>query len=66
MFWIHGGGLILIGQNRSFVGLHVYHIAEPEVKAEIPPAARSEHSALMEMVPDIGAIARAVGSALHG
>jgi hypothetical protein len=48
-----GGGLILIGQNRSFVGLQVYHIiAEPEVKAEIPPAARS--------------IARAVGSALHG
>jgi hypothetical protein len=37
------------------------------VKAEIPPAAWNEHPASMEVVPDIGgAIARVVGSVLHG
>lgn len=42
------------------LGLPVYHIAEPAVKAEVPPAAWDEHVALMEMVMDVAAIADAV------
>lgn len=42
------------------LGLPVYHIAEPAVKAEVPPAAWDEHVALMEMAMDVGAIAQAV------
>ena len=42
------------------LGLPVYHVAEPDVKAEVPPATWEEHLALMEMVLDVGAIAQAV------
>jgi glycine reductase len=42
------------------LGLPVYHVAEPAVKAEIPPPAWDEHLALMEVALDVGEIARAV------
>jgi glycine reductase len=45
------------------LGLSVYHITEPEVKAAIPPEIYDEHVALMAMVldtDDIGAAVREV------
>ena len=42
------------------LGLRVYHVTEPAMKAEIPPAAYDEHVALMEMVIDVGEIGAAV------
>ena len=42
------------------LGLPVYHVAEPDVKAEIPPPTWDEHVALMEMAMDVGAITQAV------
>ena len=42
------------------LGLPVYHVAEPEVKAEVSPEVWDEHVALMEMVMDVDAIAQAV------
>jgi betaine reductase len=42
------------------LGLPVYHVAEPDVKAVIPPLIWDEHVALMEMALDVGAIAQAV------
>jgi hypothetical protein len=35
-------------------------VAEPDVKAVIPPPTWDEHVALMEMALDVGAIAQAV------
>ena len=48
------------------LGLPVYHVTEPAVKAEIPPAVYDEHVALMEMVMDVGAIAQAVEEVRRG
>jgi betaine reductase len=42
------------------LGLDVYHITEPEVKAVIPPAIYDEHVALMAMVLDVEDIVTAV------
>jgi betaine reductase len=42
------------------LGLPVYHVAEPDVKAVIPAPTWDEHVALMEMAMDVGAIAQAV------
>ena len=42
------------------LGLPVYHILEPEVKALIAPAAYEEHLSLMEMVLESDAPLRAV------
>lgn len=44
------------------LGLPVYHVTEPAVKAQIPPPDYEEHVALMEMVMDAAAIGRAVQS----
>ena len=35
------------------LGLTVYHVCEPEVKAEFDPAVYDEHVSLMEMVRDV-------------
>jgi betaine reductase len=48
------------------LGLPVYHVAEPDVKAEVAPATWEEHLALMEMVMDVGAIAQAVEEVRRG
>jgi betaine reductase len=42
------------------LGLPVFHITEPEVRAAISPADYEEHVALMEMAMDAPAIAAAV------
>ena len=42
------------------LGLPVYHVAEPEVKAVVPSETWDEHVALMEMAMDVDAIAQAV------
>lgn len=41
------------------LGLPVYHITEDVLKRQIAPAAYEEHVALMEMVLEVEAIARA-------
>jgi betaine reductase len=48
------------------LGLDVYHITEPEVKALIPPAIYEEHVALMTMVLDVDDIATAVREVRNG
>ena len=48
------------------LGLPVYHVAEPDVKAEVTTATWEEHIALMEMVLDVGAIAQAVEEVRRG
>jgi glycine/sarcosine/betaine reductase complex component A len=48
------------------LGLDVYHITEPEVKAVIPPAIYEEHVALMTMVLDVDDIATAVRDVRNG
>ena len=48
------------------LGLPVYHVAEADVKAEVSPAIWEEHVALMEMVMDVGAIAKAVEEVRRG
>jgi betaine reductase len=48
------------------LGLDVYHITEPEVKAVIPPVVYDEHVALMSMVLDVDDIATAVRDIRHG
>jgi hypothetical protein len=42
------------------LGLAVYHITEPEVKAAVPPETYAEHVALMAMVLDVDEIVAAV------
>ncbi len=44
------------------MGLAVFHITEPEVKAQIPAEVYHEHLALAEMVLDVGEIATAVAA----
>jgi hypothetical protein len=48
------------------LGLEVYHITEPEVKAAIPPAIYEEHVALMTMVLDVDDIVTAVRDVRDG
>jgi glycine/sarcosine/betaine reductase complex component A len=48
------------------LGLAVYHITEPEVKAVIPPAVYEEHVALMAMVLDVDDIVAAVRDVRNG
>jgi glycine/sarcosine/betaine reductase complex component A len=48
------------------LGLDVYHITEPEVKAVIAPAVYEEHVALMTMVLDVDDIAAAVRDVRNG
>ena len=39
------------------MGLTVYHVCEPEIKAEVDPAVYDEQCGMMEMVMDIDDIA---------
>jgi glycine reductase len=48
------------------LGLPVYHITEPEVKATIPPEIYDEHVALMAMVLDVDDIVSAVRTVRNG
>jgi glycine reductase len=48
------------------LGLAVYHITEPEVKAAIPPETYDEHVALMAMVLDVDDIVTAVRDVRNG
>jgi hypothetical protein len=48
------------------LGLAVYHITEPEVKAEVPPEVYDEHVALMTMVLDVDGIVTAVREVRNG
>jgi betaine reductase len=48
------------------LGLSVYHITEPEVKAAIPADIYDEHVALMAMVLDVDDIAMAVREVRDG
>lgn len=42
------------------LGLQVYHIMEPEIKAQIDPAVYKEHLGLMEIALDIERISQAL------
>lgn len=42
------------------LGLNVYHIVEPEIKAEVDAAVYEEQVAMMEMVVDVDALAEEV------
>ena len=42
------------------LGLPVYHILEPEIKAQIDPAVRQEHLGLMEIALDVERISSAL------
>ena len=42
------------------MGLPVYHIMEPEIKAQIDPAIYKEHLALMEIALDVERISKAL------
>lgn len=44
------------------LGLPVYHVTEPEVKARIAPADYEDHVALMEMAMDAAAVGEAVAA----
>jgi glycine/sarcosine/betaine reductase complex component A len=48
------------------LGLPVYHITEPEVKAEVAPEVYDEHVALMTMVLDVDGIVTAVREVRNG
>ena len=48
------------------LGLPVYHITEPEVRAQVPPEVYDEHVALMTMVLDVDSIAQAVREVRDG
>lgn len=48
------------------LGLPVYHITEPEVKAEVRPEVYDEHVALMTMVLDVDGIVNAVREVRNG
>jgi len=48
------------------LGLAVYHITEPDVKAVIPAEIYAEHVALMAMVLDVDDIAAAVRDVRNG
>ena len=39
------------------LGLHVYHVLEPEIRAEIDPAVYEEQLAMMEMVMNVPKLA---------
>ncbi len=45
------------------LNLPVYHIIEPEIKAQIDPAVYKEHLELMEIALDVGKIARGLKKA---
>ncbi len=42
------------------LGLPVYHILEPEIKAQIDPAVYQEHLSLMEIALDVERISKAL------
>lgn len=42
------------------LGLPVFHIIEPEIKAQIEPTVYKEHLALMEIALDVGKISQAL------
>jgi glycine reductase len=42
------------------LGLPVYHIIEPEIKAQIDPAVYKEHLELMEIALDVDKISQAL------
>lgn len=42
------------------LGLPVYHIIEPEIKAQIDPACYDEHLKLMEIALDVDKISKAL------
>jgi betaine reductase len=42
------------------LGLPVYHIIEPEIKAQIAPACYEEHLKLMEIALDVDKISQAL------
>ena len=42
------------------LGLNVFHVLEPEIKAEIAPAVYEEQAAMMEMVLDVDGLAAEV------
>ena len=44
------------------LGLPVYHIMEPEIKAQIAPEVYKEHLELMEIALDVEKIAKALNS----
>ena len=44
------------------LGLSVYHVMEPEIKAEIDPAVYEEQLSMMEMVLDVDSIAEEVSA----
>jgi betaine reductase len=48
------------------LGLPVYHITEPELKAQIPSDVYDEHVALMSMVLDVDGIVAAVREVRNG
>jgi hypothetical protein len=48
------------------LGLPVYHVTEPEVKAEVAPEVYDEHVALMAMVLDVDDIIDAVREVRNG
>jgi hypothetical protein len=48
------------------LGLAVYHITEPEVKAAVPAEVYDEHVALMSMVLEVDSIVTAVREVRNG
>ena len=48
------------------LGLPVYHIIEPEIKAQIDQACYEEHLKLMEIVLDVDKIARTLAKVRGG
>jgi glycine/sarcosine/betaine reductase complex component A len=48
------------------LGLPVYHITEPEVKAVVPAEVYDEHVALMSMVLEVDSIVTAVREVRNG
>ena len=46
--------------------LPVYHVTEPEVKAQIPPEVYEEQVALMELAADVKEIAAAMAEVRRG
>ena len=48
------------------LGLPVFHIMEPEIKAQIDPAVYKEHLALMEIALDVKKIAQSLNKVRGG
>ena len=48
------------------LGLPVYHILEPEIKAQIDPAVYKEHLELMEIALDVEKISRGLSKVRSG